>query len=285
MSNTLNIARKEFQDLINSKIVLLVLGLFFIIIMVNLYDTISYDYSGVNKNLFDKYDVFEQSLTLTLYVLANYGMFVGVFIGFSCIADERRNNALNVLMTKPLYRDTIINGKILGAFYFLICVFGFIILLYTSCFLLLYGMVLGPHIADYLARVGLVFVLSVISSLIYVSVALLIALIVKNMALSLILSMMTIIISGYIRTIACAKYIGLIANGLFGTNPDYIGSMIVCLSPGGIIGIIMNNRVFGLSYSLDDLLSFVSIYLFVLAVYLIIPTALSYIIFVRSDIK
>jgi len=97
-------------------------------------------------------------------VLTYFGCFISIIIGFSCIASDRHNNALNVLMTKPLYRDTIINGKIIGTFYFLICVYGLTVLLFMSSFLLLYGNILESSIIDYLARIALILVIAVIYS-------------------------------------------------------------------------------------------------------------------------
>jgi len=220
---------------------LIVLGLFILVVLVNLYDAISFDYSGVNKNLFIPYSVFEISLNNLLYVLTYFGCFISIIIGFSCIASDRHNNALNVLMTKPLYRDTIINGKIIGTFYFLICVYGLTVLLFMSSFLLLYGNILESSIIDYLARIALILVIAVIYSLIYVSLSIMIALLVKSQALALVLSMMAIIIINYINSTTFAGYIGLIASGLFGMNPDRVAYMIDHLSPKWSIDMILLN--------------------------------------------
>ncbi len=284
MGNTLIIAKKEFQDLVNSKLVLIVLGLFIIIALINLYDAISFDYPGINKNLFIPYSVFEISLNSLLYILTNFGCFIAIVIGFSCIASERHNNALNVLTTKPLYRDTIINGKIIGVFYFLICIYGVTVLLYTSSFILFHGNILEPAILDYLVRTILIFVISVIFSLIYVSISILIALLVKSQALALVLSMMAVVVIDYFNTIAFAGYIGVIASGLFGMNPDKIANMVDYLSPSWSIDMILNIRAFSPSLSLGDIFSQTHGYLFALALYFIVPTILSYIIFVRKDV-
>ncbi len=282
MGNTLIIAKKEFQDLVNSKLVLIALGLFIMMALVNLYDAISFDYPGINKNLFVPYGVFEISLSCLLHVLTYFGCFIAIVIGFSSIASERHNNALNVLTAKPLYRDTIINGKIIGAFYFLICVYGLTILLYISSFLLLYGNTLEPDIIGYLARVMLIFVISLVFSLIYVSLSMLIALLVKSQALALVLSMMAIVVTDDIKTSAFAGYIRLIASGLFGVN----NVMVNYLSPSWSIDmILLNVRAFSPSLSLGDVLSQSGGYLLAMAFYLVIPTILSYIVFVRRDVK
>ncbi len=284
MGNSVIIAKKEFQDLVNSKLVLIALGLFILFALFNLHDTINFDYAGVNKNLFEPYSVFEITLNYTLYVLTSFGRFVAIVIGFSCIAGERHNNALNVLTTKPLYRDTIINGKIIGVFYFLICVYGVTVLLYTSSFLLLYGNILESNIVDYLARVVLILVISVVYSLIYVSLSMLIALLVKSQALALVLSMMAIVVIDDIKTSGFAGYIKLIANGLFGMNPDNV--MINYLSASWLIDwILLDVRPFSPSLSLGDILSKANGYLLALALYFITPTILSYIVFVWRDVR
>lgn len=286
MSNTLVIAKKEFQDLMNSKLVLIVLGLFILIVIVNLYDAIFFDYAGVNRNLFVPYSVFETTLNYTFGVLTHFGCFFAIVIGFSCVADERHNSALNVLLTKPLYRDTIINGKIIGTFFFLVCVYGLTVLLYTSSFLLLYGNILESYIIDYLTRVMLIFMISMVFSLIYVSLSMLMALLVKSQALALVLSMMAIVVIDNIKTLTFAGYIGLIANGLFGMNPDTVDNFIHHLSPSWSIDmILLNVRAFSPSLSLGDVFSQAGVYLLALALYLVVPIILSYIVFVRRDVR
>ncbi len=286
MGNILIIAKKEFQDLINSKLVLVMLGLYILIVIINLYDAITFDYSGVNKYLFDPYDVFEMSLNYVLHTLTYFGCLFAIAIGFTCIADERNNNALNVLLTKPLYRDTIINGKIVGALSFLICIYGTTIILFTSSFLILYGSVLEPYILDYFARLILIFGISVIFSLIFVSISTLIALLVKSQALALVLSTMVIIIYGYIPSTTFAGYIGLIANGLFGMNPDIVAYTVDHLSPNWMIDMMIGNvRAFNPSLSMGDVFTLTYVYLITLIIYFILPAILSYIIFVKRDVK
>lgn len=284
MGNTLIIAKKEFQDLMNSKLVLIVLGLFILIALVSLYDAITFDYAGVNKNLFEPYDVFNVSLNSIFNVLTYFGCFIAIVIGFSCIASERRNNALNVLTVKPLYRDTIINGKIVGTLCFLVFIYGVTVLLFTSSFFMLYGSVLESNIDDYLARLMLVFAISIIYSLVYVTLSMMIALLVKSQALALVLSMMAIVVINDINSTTFAGYIGLIANGLFGMNPDAVDNLVHYLSPSWLITMVYLSTPSS-SFTLSGIFSQAYGYLFALILYLILSTIISYIIFVRSDVR
>ena len=63
------------------------------------------------------------------------GPIIGVIIGCSTISAERMGNALNTLITKPVYRDTIINGKIMGSLIFFAAYIFFIMLIFTAGFL------------------------------------------------------------------------------------------------------------------------------------------------------
>jgi len=98
--------------------------------------------------------------------------------------------------------------------------------------------------------------------------------------------MMAIIIINYINSTTFAGYIGLIASGLFGMNPDRVAYMIDHLSPKWSIDmILLNVRAFNPSLGTGDILFQAGGYLLVLVIYLILFTVLSYIIFVRRDVK
>ncbi|MDY0387076.1 MAG: ABC transporter permease [Methanolobus sp.] len=48
-------------------------------------------------------------------IIALFLPFMGITLGFDAMSKERERGSLNVLLTHPLYRDTIITGKTLGA--------------------------------------------------------------------------------------------------------------------------------------------------------------------------
>lgn len=52
--------------------------------------------------------------TYLLTAISNIGAIIGIAIGFDAISGERERRTLGFLLTQPIYRDTIINGKFLG---------------------------------------------------------------------------------------------------------------------------------------------------------------------------
>jgi ABC-2 type transport system permease protein len=46
--------------------------------------------------------------------ITTIGAIIGIVIGFDAVSGEREKGTLKFLLTQPLYRDTLINGKLLG---------------------------------------------------------------------------------------------------------------------------------------------------------------------------
>ncbi len=46
--------------------------------------------------------------------ITTIGAIIGIVIGFDAISGEREKGTLRFLLTQPLYRDTLINGKLPG---------------------------------------------------------------------------------------------------------------------------------------------------------------------------
>lgn len=145
MGNVMVIASKEFRDLLSNRMVLLVLIAFTVYAVSTVYHfnsllnddnpNVSVEYED-NLGIAANYSIF--------YILSWFGSLIGIVIGCSTIASERMGHALNTLLVKPVYRDTIINGKMLGSFAFLASVLIFLAAVFTVCFLALCGGALAP---------------------------------------------------------------------------------------------------------------------------------------------
>jgi ABC-2 type transport system permease protein len=125
MGNVIRIARKEFADLLGNRIVFLFLAIFAVIIILSAQEL--GDYLSCGHVMWDMYGNSVSNLLLgsVLTPLTYFGGFVGVIVGFSIFASDRYNYSLNTLLVKPLYRDSIIYGKLLAALGFLACICGF----------------------------------------------------------------------------------------------------------------------------------------------------------------
>ncbi len=102
--NIFVIAQKEFADNLWSPKFIMLLLTFTIIVFAKSY------LEGVEtgKNILGNFLDIAQVISLFL-------PFMGIVLGFDAISKEQETGALNVLLTHPLYRDTVIAGKTLGA--------------------------------------------------------------------------------------------------------------------------------------------------------------------------
>jgi ABC-2 type transport system permease protein len=130
-----------------------------------------------------------------LYMLTWCGAIIGIIIGCSTISTERMGNALNILITKPVYRDTIINGKILGSLIFLAAYIFFIMLIFTAGFLVFSGNFIAPYLVDYYSRLPAVFILIILYVGVFLSLSLLVSLLVRSQAMAMVLSVVLVYFS------------------------------------------------------------------------------------------
>lgn len=277
MRNLLNIARKEILDLLNSWIVIVILVIYFLLIIKTVFDTY-----GVLSQIVVSGDKLADLFIIGIRsILTYYGCFLGVVIGFSSMANERYSNALGTLISKPLYRDTIINGKLLGAMLFLVCIFCLTIALYTSALLIVMGNSFIPVITSYVSSLPFVFGLSLIYVTIFLVLSMLFSLLFNDQTFALAMGVISIFFFDLIPTQVVALPLGHILS----SNDEYV-QLIAGISPSGIINTISNN-LYPPVNSPDILLNtsysaWVDIIKIVL--FMIIPLVLCYIIFLRRDI-
>jgi ABC-2 type transport system permease protein len=126
----LNVARKEFSDHITSRRFIIILALFLVISAVSIHDGIeNYNNSleSYNEQLQrmeefqDPYTSWMPQKPSIMYVfismmsyMAALGGILALAIGFDLVSKEKESRSLKTLLSHPIYRDEIINGKVLG---------------------------------------------------------------------------------------------------------------------------------------------------------------------------
>lgn len=281
MSNLSRVLRKEFVDLVSSPMVLIILVGFFIMITLsfvnlnNMLPVIIQTGIGTRNEHVNNIGLFFADW-LFLNLIGFYGPIVGVMIGCSSIASERHRYALNTLLTKPLYRDTIINGKMLGSLAFLALVVAGAIALYTSLVLVLHGNLIAPEFGDYVSRLPVVFAFALTAMAIFVSLSMLVSLLISNQTFSLIVS--SLIVYLFYNLEGYARVIG----NLFQGKELVVQDFIVGLTPiGGLLSI--RNNVFNGSYGPVEALGAVLPDLAKFLLYVVVACVFSYILFLRRD--
>lgn len=275
MSNTLVIARKEFGDLFSNKLVIVVIAVYVIMISMELYS-----YYGTASNYgFTPGDSVLSLLAVWVDVVVKYGSVVAAVIGVASIVNEKNNHALNTLLVKPLYRDTIINGKLIGAMAFMSCVLGLIAALYVSFILILLGNEVNSFIGAFLAWIPAFFILSLISASIFLLLSMLISILVKEQNYALFLSVLSwMILNVYINSTTFAYMFSQI----FGANHDVVEIFFVELSPvGGLMWIVLYISDTDNAFSV---LSAHSNVVIKLVLFVVVLLFLNYVMFLRRDV-
>ncbi len=142
------VAKKEFIDCITSKKFLLIFGIFLLLIFSSSFHGIHEYNENIKKyqNMLDnqaegsffsflpepKLPNIFQSL---VEFIAMIGAILAIVLGYDSISEEKKRGTLKVLLSYPLYRDNVINGKFIGKIFVLILTLGVSLLLATGTIL------------------------------------------------------------------------------------------------------------------------------------------------------
>lgn len=111
--------RKEMSDQITSKRFVIILLLVMATTVASIYGALSGISDSIESSsdfIFLKlYTTSGNSIPAFTTFIALIGPFVGLILGFDSISSERSNGTLNRLLSQPIYRDTVIIGKFLAS--------------------------------------------------------------------------------------------------------------------------------------------------------------------------
>jgi ABC-2 type transport system permease protein len=110
-----------------------------------------------------------------------FGPLVGLVLGFDTINRERNEGTLSKLLSQPIYRDVVINGKFLAGVMMLTIMMVSIVLVITALGLLIFGIVPG---VEELFRIIVYLVLSIIYISFWLGVAILFSILFRSTATS-----------------------------------------------------------------------------------------------------
>lgn len=111
MSNALSIARKEFTDAITSKRLWLIAGIFLLFSIASTYATSFGFKMRVGQATRQMVQIASTIASTTAYIAP----LLGIALAFDAISGERERGTLRILLSRPIYREDVINGKIISA--------------------------------------------------------------------------------------------------------------------------------------------------------------------------
>lgn len=199
MRPELVIAEKEFREHLSSKRFLIIFAILVLLMVFSLYTGLD----SYNKQLDDYKNAMNTTNSLvqlslstmpmpsviqvfqsmvTLFTLV--GMMLGISLGFDVISREKDKGSIKFLVSSPIYRDAIINGKTLGALVTLAVAMGSVFLLAIAV-MLFKGIVPG---VDDLLRIACFFLAAILYCMVFFAISLMMSTVTRDTTTSVICS-------------------------------------------------------------------------------------------------
>jgi ABC-2 type transport system permease protein len=302
---------KELADYLGSKkfiIIFLIVALTAGTIIYVLHQSASSDVSQfTGEYLFLKLFTFSGgTLPSFLFFVSFFGPLIGIIFGFDAINSERSGGTMSLVLSQPIYRDALINGKFLAGITTIAVMLISIIMIIFGLELMVFGII--PSATE-LARVGLFFLLSIVYIGFWMSLGILFSIIFRQTATSALVSIMVwIFFSFFILMVANVIADQMVPIGTDATlevlaKNENIRNMILRVSPlilfqecttailnpsvrfFGITTALKNLEVIPSPVSIGQSLLVVWPQLVSLIALILICFAISYVVFMRQEIR
>lgn len=216
------ISKKELSDHVTSRRFLLILLITCIVLGVAAANGVtSYNDALENYKNGEGGDLFMPSILRAFNQITNsiglngLGAIIGIAIGFDLIAGEREGRSLKTILSQPLYRDELINGKAIGGIITLaiITLAGFLTIL--ALFLIIS---IVPSLEE-IFLIGVIWFLTLLYMISFFSMALMSSVLAKSSSGALIISLIILFLLMYIIPIGG----GELGTCLLGPEPKDTG--------------------------------------------------------------
>ena len=113
--------------------------------------------------------------------IAFFGPLIGIVLGFDAINKERSSRTLSKVISQPIYRDAVINGKFLAGLFIITVMLMGIVILISGLGLALIGVVPGP---DEVGRLVIYLVITIFYISFWLGISILFSIIFRSIATS-----------------------------------------------------------------------------------------------------
>jgi len=211
MSGTLAICRKELADHLGSKRFLLIFGLILVLSLFSAYqgaESMRDNSTGVFINIFSGYFGGGYPFITLMYM---FGPILGLALGFDAINRERSSGTLSMVLSQPIYRDSVINGKFLAGI-------GALSLVVVSTIGIMSGVAIpllgfGPGV-DEIVRIIIFTLLTILYLSVWLAIGILFSTVTKKTTTSILISISTWLFSVLVISLIAS----LIANAIVPTQ-------------------------------------------------------------------
>ncbi|MCW4021777.1 MAG: ABC transporter permease [Candidatus Bathyarchaeota archaeon] len=205
MQSVLTVCRKELSDHLGSRRYLLLFSLIVVLSILSAYTGSSYIRDNPNVSFTSIFSGSLGSSFSFIYLMVLFGPIIGLALGFDAINRERTRGSLSVVLSQPIFRDSILNGKFLAGIVALSVLAVSTVGIITGVSIPLLGF--GPGF-DEIIRIGLFTLLTILYLSIWLAVGLLFSTLTKNTTTSILASISTWLLFSILMTVIAS----LVAN-------------------------------------------------------------------------
>lgn len=186
MNGVITILKKELSDHFSSYRFIILFALIAMVSLITAYMVglnMKQELEGVTKPQFIFLMLFTSSGAFFSLVdfVAFFGPLIGLILGFDTINREKNEGTLSKLLSQPIYRDAVINGKFLAGVLVIAVMMVSIVLIITGLGLSMVGVIPG---IEELLRIFLYLIISIFYISLWLGVAILFSILFRSVATS-----------------------------------------------------------------------------------------------------
>jgi len=216
MAGTITVCQKELADHLGSKRYIVLFALILVLSTLSAYQGTGYIRDNPNASFIGIFSGAQFGFSFT-YLMVFFGPIIGLALGFDAINKERTSGSLSVLLSQPIFRDSVINGKFLAGT-------AALSLLTVSTIGIMCGVAIpllgfGPSLED-VSRIVLFTLLTILYLALWMALGLLYSTVTKKTATSVLMSVSTWLFFSIVITIVASLVANTIAPFQVPTMPQ-----------------------------------------------------------------
>ena len=184
MSGMITVFRKELADHFTSWRFLILFAIVFAVGIIAIYIDAQYIRAEVSETRFvflQLYTTSGQALPLFIFFFTFFMPIIGITLGFDAVNSEKNSGTLSRLLSQPIYRDAVINGKFLAGIVTIAIMLTSIVILVAGMGLSMIGV---PPSSEEAARLLVFLIVSVIYGGFWLGLAILFSVFFQRVATS-----------------------------------------------------------------------------------------------------
>lgn len=200
MASFLTVCKKELGDQLGSKRYILLFGLVIVLSTLSAYQGATFIRDNSNASFMSIFTGSEAGFSFVT-LMVYFGPIIGLALGFDAINKERSSGSLSVLLSQPLFRDSILNGKFLAGVAALALLASSTVGIMVGVAIPLLGF--GPGLAD-VSRIGFFVLFTILYLAFWLALSLLFSTAIKKTTSSILAAISTWLFFAFIVAIVAS---------------------------------------------------------------------------------